>query len=62
MTHKYVDDTTMTEFLNKPDISCIQTYVDELVQHSTDAGIIVNAGKTKEMLIDTTILKNPLRW
>jgi len=25
MTHKYVDDTTLTEFLNKSDISCMQT-------------------------------------
>jgi len=48
MTHKYVDDTTMTEFLNKSDISWMQTYVDELVQQSTDSGMIVNARKTKE--------------
>ena len=59
MTHKYVDDTTLTEFLNKSDISCMQTYVDELVQQSTDTGMIVNARKTKEMLIGAAILKDP---
>ena len=59
MTHKYADDTTLTEFLNKSDISCMQTYVDELVQQSTDTGMIVNARKTKEMLIGAAILKDP---
>ena len=29
----------------------MQTHVDELVQQSTNAGMIVNARKTKEMLI-----------
>ena len=51
MTHKYVDDTKLTEFLNKSNKSCTQTSVDELVQQSTDAGMIINARKTMGMLI-----------
>ena len=43
MTHKYVDDTTLTEFMSKSDVSCMQAHVDELVQQSTDTGMIVNA-------------------
>ena len=58
-THKYVDDTTVTEILNKADISCMQTYFDELVQQSTEANMNVNVRKTKEMLIGTAILKDP---
>ena len=59
MTHKYVDDTTLTEFMSKSDISCMQTHVDELVQQSTDAGMIVNPRKSKEMLIGAAISKDP---
>ena len=36
----------------------MQTYVDELVQQSTDAGMIANDRKTNEMLIGTAILKD----
>jgi len=59
MTHKYVDDTTLTEFMSKSGVSCMQAHVDELVQQSTDTVMIVNARKTKEMLIDATISKDP---
>ena len=37
----------------------MQTYVDELLKQSTDAGMIVNARKSKEMLIGAAILKDP---
>jgi len=42
LTHKFVDDTTMTEILDKSAVSCMQTFTDELVQQATDAGINVN--------------------
>jgi len=59
MTHKYVDDTTMTEILNKSAGSCMQSFVEELVQQSTEAGMIVNGRETKEMLIGAALLKAP---
>jgi len=32
LTHKYVDDTTMTEFLSRSAVSSMQSLVDELVR------------------------------
>ena len=32
VTHKFVDDTTMAEILDKSAVSCMQSFVDELVQ------------------------------
>ena len=58
MTHKFVDDTTMTKILDKSAVSCMQSFVDELVQQATDAGMIVNCHKTKEILFGS-ILKDP---
>lgn len=58
VTHKFVDDTTMTEILDKSAVSCMQSFVDELVQQATDAGMIVNCRKTKEILFGS-ILKDP---
>jgi len=58
LTHKYVDDTTMTEILDKSAVSNMQTFVDELVRQSTEACMIVNGHKTKEMLIGS-VLRNP---
>jgi len=51
LTDKYVDDTTMTEILDKSAVSSMQSFVDELVQQATEAGMIVNGPKTKELLI-----------
>ena len=51
LTHKYVDDTTMTEFLSRSAVSSMQVFVDELVQQATGVGMIVNGRKTKELLI-----------
>ena len=59
LTHKYVDDTTMTEILRQSQVSCMQSFVDELVQQSTEAGMIVNGRKTKEMLIGTVARDRP---
>jgi len=51
LTHRYIDDTTMSEILDKSAVSSMQSFVDELVQQATETGIIVNGRKTKEMLI-----------
>jgi len=58
LTHKYVDDTTMTEFLSRLAVSSMQSLVDELVHQATDTGMIVNGRMTKEMLIGP-VLKDP---
>ena len=50
--------STMTEILDKSAVSCMQSFVDELVQQATDAGMIVNGRKTKEILFGS-ILKDP---
>jgi len=62
MTHKYVDDATMTEILNKSPGSCMQSFVEELVQQSTEAGMIVNGRKTKEILIGIVEGASPGLW
>ena len=51
VTHKYVDDTTLTEFLNQTSTSSMQSHVDELIQQATDIGMMINVNKTREMLI-----------
>jgi len=56
--HKYVDATTMTEFLSRSAVSSMQMFVDELVQQATDVGMIVNGRKTKELLIGS-VIKDP---
>ena len=59
LTHKYVDDTTMTEFLSRSAVSSMQLFVDELVQQATDVGMIVNGRKTKELLISSAVKDLP---
>jgi len=58
MMHKYIDDTTMTEVLGRLAASSIQSFIDKLVQQATEAGMIGNGRKTKELLIGP-VLKNP---
>jgi len=48
----------MTEVLGRAAVSNMQSFVDELVQQATDAGMMVNGRKTKELLIGS-ILKDP---
>jgi len=50
VTHKYVDDTTLTEFLNQASTSRMQLHVDELTGQATNVGMIINVKKTREML------------
>ena len=48
LTHKYVDDTAVTEFLSRSAVSSMQSLVDELVHQATDTGMIVNGRKTRD--------------
>jgi len=57
MTHKFVDDTSMTKILNRSEISCMQSLVDGLIRMATKIGMVVNSRKTKEMFI-CSITKN----
>jgi len=41
MTHKFIDDITMTQILNRPDISCMQLFIDELVHQSSEIGTLI---------------------
>jgi hypothetical protein len=58
LTHKFVDDTTITEILRRGSISQMQTFVDELVQQAAQNGMNVNGKKTKEMIIGS-LIKDP---
>jgi len=50
MTHKHVDDTTMSEVVAKSNTSNMQVYCDELAQQSEQAQMNINSCKTKEMI------------
>ena len=54
MTHKFVDDITLSEIVAKSDTSCMQVCCDEVVQQSEEVRMNVNGRKTKEMLIGPT--------
>ena len=58
MTHKYVDDTTLSEIVDKSRTSNMQVYCDELAQQWKQAEMNINSCKTKEMLIGS-ISKDP---
>ena len=58
MTHKFVDDTTLSEIVAKSATSRMQAFCDELVQQSEEARMNVNGRKTKEMMIGP-IAKEP---
>ena len=51
MIHKYVDDTTLSEIVDKSRTSNMQVYCEELAQQSEQAEMNINSCKTKEMLI-----------
>ena len=51
LTHKFVDDTTLSEILAKSATSRMQAFCDDLVQQSEEARMNVNGRKTKEMMI-----------
>jgi len=58
MTHKFVDDTTLSEIVAKFTTICMQECCNELVEQSQEARMIVNGRKMKEMIIGP-ILKDP---
>jgi len=54
MTHKYVDDATLSEIFAKSATSHMQIYCDEVLQQSEQARMNINGRKTKEMLIGSS--------
>jgi len=51
MTHKYIDDMTLSETFAKSATSHMQIYCNEVVQQPEQARMNINGRKTKEMLI-----------
>ena len=51
LTHKYIDDTTLTEILHKSTASFMQSIINDVVQQSSLNAMKINGRKTKEMLL-----------
>jgi len=51
MMHKFVDDTTLSEFIAISGRIVMNDCCDELVQQSNEIKMNVNGRKTKEMLL-----------
>ena len=49
-THKYVDDTTLTE-ITAGGQSCMQTFLDTLSRWSEQNDMVISSSKTKEMIL-----------
>jgi len=58
LTHKFIDDTTLTEIIKKNHTAYMQSFVDDLAQQAAQHNMNVNKKKTKEMLIGP-ITNNP---
>ena len=58
MTHKFLDDTTLMEIIERNYLIYMETFVSEFVQQAIQHNMKVTGGKTKEMLIGP-IAKNP---
>ena len=54
LTHKYVDDTTLSEGIKDPENSNLQTAANSVEAWSKSNMMRVNTKKTKEMVIDFT--------
>ena len=48
---KYVDDTTISEVVDKGQESCVQEVVDDLATQASDDGFQLNKRKCKELTI-----------
>ena len=48
---KYVDDTTISEVVNKGQESCVQEVVDDLATQASDDGFQLNKRKCQELRI-----------
>ena len=55
MTHKFVDDTTLSAIVAKSATSYMQECCNELVEQSQDARMIVNGCKTKETMTSRSV-------
>ena len=49
-THKYVDNTTLTEILSRNDVSHMDVYLSEPQKWSIANNMLINEHKTKEMV------------
>jgi len=54
MIHKFVDDTTLSEFIDKGQASQMDVNVTQLLNWSSNNHMNVNFKKTKEMIINTS--------
>ena len=53
LTHKYVDDTTLTELLRRgSQQSYMHTFLQQLLTWTTSNKMNINFTKTKEMILD----------
>jgi len=59
LTHKFIDNTTLSEILDRRSTSMMQQFVDELTEWSRQHAMSVNGRKTKEMLIGPIRKKPP---
>jgi len=53
-THKYIDDTTLTEILFPGQSSQMEGYINELHQWSLGSNMQINKRKMKEMIVTTS--------
>jgi len=51
LTHKYIDDTTVTELIPSQETSHLQSVVNNLVFRASQCHMNINGKKTKEILI-----------
>ena len=51
LTHKYIDDITLSESISSSNVSLLQTAVDKVKDWSNKNNIKLNENKTKEMFI-----------
>jgi len=51
LTHKFVDDTTLSEIMVKGTTSKMQEAVDDLITWSQTSRLNINSKKTKEMVL-----------
>ena len=54
MIHKFVDDTTLSEFIDKGQTSQMDVNVTQPLNWSSNNHVNVNFKKTKEMIINTS--------
>jgi len=58
-THKFIDDTNLSEIVTNSAASRMQDCCNELIQQSEEARMVINGHKSKEMVIGL-IAKDPM--